>query len=428
MPNLVEQKNLIDFQKGPIRRSLFSNGLVVIHHTAKNFSGARVNVNFLAGSIFEKEEHFGVAHLLEHLIFKESKTEKLKKIEQLGAGINAYTFKENICFEMAALSSKLPMLIPDFLELICQLDFTDDQFEKEKKVVIQELREDLDDHETLGLEMIFEKNFPAGLGHPIAGTIKSVSGLTKKEIASHFKKFFKPSRMIITIVSSYEDDGLERLIATKVSELLGDKEATPYRLKAQKNSKKLTHFQKTLSKNIESSILFYSFDGPSINSENYYDYVILDDLLFEGLSSEYFKKFREENAFVYGLGSSLNPFASTGNYIMVFNTQKKHLKPIEHGVRDVIKDIADNGIDEKRLDFSKEKLLDGWHLGLDGLDDRVELLQDNEIYQLEDYNFNTFSKKLAQVSGKTIQKLCKKLYTDPYTLLKLQPRGSSARK
>ncbi len=118
MPNLVEQKNLIDFQKGPIRRSLFSNGLVVIHHTAKNFSGARVNVNFLAGSIFEKEEHFGVAHLLEHLIFKESKTEKLKKIEQLGAGINAYTFKENICFEMAALSSKLPIL--PYISLLSQ--------------------------------------------------------------------------------------------------------------------------------------------------------------------------------------------------------------------------------------------------------------------------------------------------------------------
>lgn len=425
MPKALHIKNLNDFEKGPTRRSLFSNGLTIIHHHAKGFSGSRINVNFMAGSMFEKPEQYGLAHLLEHLVFKEVESHKLAYIESMGAGINAYTFKENICFEMSVLAKKLPLVIDEFIELVCTLEFSEDQFKKEKQVVLQELREDLDDHESMGLEYLFEKNFPEDLGHPVAGTIKSVSSLNSHDIRKYHKKYFSSARMIITIVSGEDNQNIEQKIYEKVSSLVGDKPQKPFRLKASRNSKPLIHFKKTLSKNVESSILFLAFNGPSINSGNYYEYVLLDDLLFEGLSSEFFKKFREENAYVYGLGSSLNPFSNTGSYIMVFNTQKKYLDEIYKGVFEVLERVATFGVDETRLQQSKDKYQDGWHLGLDGLDDRVELLQDNEIYQLDDYNFASMQKKLDQVTVKTVQKLCKKLYTEPYTHMKLQPKGQS---
>jgi predicted Zn-dependent peptidase len=173
MPNST---NIIhNFEKGPITRSLFRNGATLLFHHAVGFSGARVNINFIAGSMFEKKEERGLAHLIEHLVFKETETNYLKELEFEGAEINAYTYKENVCFEMSLLADKLEIFLPKFIQLVGSLNFSDEQFRKEKEIVIQEIKEDLDDHESMGFEYLFSntnakilRNFIKNILQPIA--------------------------------------------------------------------------------------------------------------------------------------------------------------------------------------------------------------------------------------------------------------------
>lgn len=407
-------------KKGPIYRSLFRNGLAFLFHEAKGFSGARVNINILAGSYFEKENEYGLAHLLEHLIFKENKSQYLKQLEASGAEINAYTYKESICFEMGCLTDKVEELIPLFIKLVTKLDFTHEQFEKEKKIVIQELKEDADDHESAGLEYLFQKNFDATIGHPIGGAEKTLKTFSEENINDYFKRFFKPNRMIISVVAGDDiRDSIENIIK---SEIHSFKACKPIRFKTTKRAKKIKHFSTTQKKPVESSVVFFSFQGPTISSDNYYDYVILDDFLFEGLSSRFFRKFREENAYVYGLGSSLNPFYNTGNYIMVFNSQTEHLKAIENGVREVLRELSENPLDDGVVETIKSRIIDGFKIGLDSLEERIELIQDNEIYSLDEYSNDALIQKLDKVTPKTVQKLCKKLYTVQSSILRIIPK------
>ena len=75
--------------KGPIYRSLFNNGSVFLFHQANGFTGAKVSLNVMAGSMFESEQQYGIAHLLEHLIFKEVNTTLIKEMELIGGEVNA---------------------------------------------------------------------------------------------------------------------------------------------------------------------------------------------------------------------------------------------------------------------------------------------------------------------------------------------------
>ena len=104
------------FEKGPVRRSLFSNGAVSLFHQFKGMESACANLYILAGSIFESPEEHGIAHVIEHMLFKEEKTNSVvREMEKEGAQINAYTYKEYVCFELECASTKLESFLPKFL-------------------------------------------------------------------------------------------------------------------------------------------------------------------------------------------------------------------------------------------------------------------------------------------------------------------------
>ncbi|MFT6631100.1 MAG: putative Zn-dependent peptidase [Bacteriovoracaceae bacterium] len=420
MHNVIESIEFDNMRKGPIRRSLFRNGACLLFHEAKGFSGAKVSLNFLAGSIFEESDEEGISHLIEHLVFKEVTTTLVKDLELCGAEINAYTYKENVCFELSCLSTKLPELLPLFLKLFTTLEFTDDQFQKEKLVVLQELNEDKDDHETQGLEYLFKKNFDPKLGHAIGGSEKLVRSFTRKQVQRFYNKFYRSERMILTIVSGVNNlESIESIFQKSFSneKMILKK---PFRIKANQKNRKLLHVKASKRKKMESAILLLSFDGPTINSNNYYDYIVLDELLFEGLSSLFFKKFREENALVYGLGSSINSFAKAGNYIMVFNTQNENMKFLDRGIADVFNGFLDHGAIESEIEQIKTRILDSWEIAFDSIDERAEFISENEVYQQHHVDIKDISLKVKAVRNESIKKLIKKIYIDsPYTKYKI---------
>ena len=409
-----------DFQKGPIRRSLFSNGATLLEHSATGFAGAKININFLAGSVFENENQHGMAHIIEHLLFKEVGSSLVSELEHYGAEINAYTFKENVCFELSCLARKLEDLLPLFLDLIFNFNFTEDQFRKEKNVIIQELFEDKDDHETQGLEYIFKKNFPLNLGHPIGGEASKIKNYTIKDIQSYYKKYFTPNRLIITVVSGLEHTTIDHTLLNSFSKYFKAKEDKPFRIQSLKKSKKINHFVASYKRKISSPILLFSFDGPSLSSPDYYTYAILDEILFDGLSSLFFKYFRDRNPYVYGFGSALNSFSPCANYVMIFNTQTKYIPNIKKEIKDVLLQCSTDVSVLEKVDFIKTRLVESFELAFDDLNERAEFIADNEIYQLNELDIKIIIEKISRVSVKGIQTLAKKLYMSDYSILTIQ--------
>jgi len=422
MLKVLETTTIKEFEKGPIRRSLFNNGAASMFSHAENFSGAKVQLHFLAGSMFENKSQEGLSHLIEHMAFKDNGSGIIRELELMGASLNAYTYKENVCFEMSCVSKHLVDMLPQFLQNFLRIEFTDEELAKEKKVIMQELRDDIDDHETQAVEYAFMKNFDEKIGHPIGGKISQVTKYTREDLDSFYKKYYRADRMLLVVVSGEKLNSLESIFEKAMSSHLKFKERPPFRLVARDKHSKLMHFNSKQKKKMENGILVLSFDGPSLNSKSYYDYIVLDELLFEGMSSVYFKKLREETPLVYGYGSSINCFSTKGNYLMIFNTQKKNLNKLKTTCIDVLKHYSENDFDKLDVDRVKNRVLDSWELSFDDLEERVEFIAGSEIYQLNEFSLKNVKSKIMQTTPESLRKIIKKIITSDFSKLVFEPK------
>jgi predicted Zn-dependent peptidase len=355
--------------------------------------------------MFESSEEHGLSHIIEHMVFKEQGTSLIRELELCGAEINAFTYKENVCFELECLAKYLPEFLPKFFDLFLNLEFTDEQLEKEKKVILQELKEDKDDHETYGLEHVFEKNFKRNLGHPTGGKPKDVKSYNSNDIRKYYRKYYRPNRIVLTVISGHEFEGLESIFKSAMDQHYTYKASSAFRLKAIHKISKINHFKSKIKRSMESSVLFYSFTAPSLSHKHYYDLAILDQLLFDGLSSIFFKELREETPLIYGLGSSINSFKDVGNYVMVFNSDKKNLTELKSRVKIVLKRCSDLELDSSDVEAIKKRILDAWDLSFDSVEERATFLSDNEIYQFDEISMEKVRKNIAKSTPKSIKSL-----------------------
>jgi predicted Zn-dependent peptidase len=401
------------FEKGPIRRSLFSNGAVSLFHKFAGMESAIVNVYFLAGSIFEKESEYGISHVIEHMLFKEIEGQSIiKELEYAGAEINAYTYKEHVCFEMSCSAKKLESFFPKFLSLFLQPHFDKKSLELEKKVIIQELKEDGDDHETFGMEYLYKKNFKANLGHSIGGTITNVRNFQVDELYSYYKKWYTSDRMIVSTVSGHDYKNLEKDLIRVMNDNLSDKKLKPKRLVKTKKISKLNHIKTQLQRKMESSIVFYSFNGFSVHHPDYYNLLVLDDLLFEGMSSVYFDLLREQHGLVYGMGSAINSYASEGSYIMVFNTKKNNIKTLDEFVINTLRNIANVDYEDNKILEIVERIKEAWLLAFDSMAERCEYFAEVEMFGENDFSLQKITAKLNQVTNDKMQKTLRNILKD----------------
>lgn len=417
MARLVSTKTIKSFEKGPVRRSLFSNGAVSLFHQFKGMESASANLYFLAGSIFENEKEEGLAHAIEHMLFKEESSSALvKEMEREGAQINAYTYKEYVCFELDCAASLLKKFLPSFLSLFLNPVFKPEDLELEKKVILQELREDKDDHETEGMEFLYKKNFPRALGHSIGGSLANVRSFTVKELESFYNRYYLPERMVLSVVSGKPFNALEEILSKALS-AHPQKIKAPYRPKIAGRFSKLEHSRSKLKRSMESSILFYSFDGPSVTHQDYYNYLVLDEYLLGGMSSKLFLELREKYGYVYGLGSALNSYAQQGSYMMIFHSLKENIPKIRAKVDGILRELALEGFDESEIESIKKRVAIGWSLGFDGLLERNEYLAEMELLGIEDFRLARQVERLEMVSAKSLRQLAKKMVSRPHSTL-----------
>ena len=432
MLKLLETKTISTYEKGPIRRSLFSNGAVTLFHQFNGLQSACVNLYFLVGAMHEKPSEYGIAHVIEHMLFKEGgESHIVKELEFAGANINAYTYKEYMCFEMDCLADKLDEFLPKFLKLFLNPVFDSDELEVEKKVVIQELKEDLDDHENVGFEYIMRKNLPADLGHGIGGKINNVQRFNSKKLFDFYHRHFTADRMILSVASGKKCNQLEKFLlhAMDLNSLVCSQQGKkfqqskrPHRLGHTNRFGDVAHFKSTIRRKMESPILFYSFTGMSMEHEYYYDLVILDELLCEGLSSKFFLELREKHGLIYGMGSTINSFVKNGNYVLIFNTAKENLKKVKTRVREILEYYKENEFCSDEVEAIKERVNNSWQGHFDHLGNRNEFIASVEIYQTKRYSIKYQHQLVERVTPKRLQRLIRKMLKEGLTELIMLPK------
>jgi predicted Zn-dependent peptidase len=415
---IVSTQNVSFDSSGKIQRSVFENGSVYIHHSVPSIKRAFVQIGFLIGSSFEKKGEFGLSHLIEHLFFRAARHapngDVVARIEALGGEVNAYTSHDLMVFDLTCLGKDLKHILPIFFELFSEMNLTSAEFEKEKQVVIQEIKEDEGDYEVKAEEWMMEHHYGAQYGHPIGGQISDVKNLKLNQVKRFIKKHFVAEKMVgVFVTPSKHKICLEKF--SQFTSLYRNKNQ-PLRMKDIKfKPQPFKHKSKVVKRGVDSPVVLMSFKAPELNSQERPLLILLDHILCEGMSSRLFKSLRTDQALVYGYSSSLNSYPWGGHYCLSVNAKKSDFKKIKEIILYNLQDIAENPIPKKEFKTQIYKAMRMWDLYMDDFEVRADYIVRSEFFR---ENFNSYVdliKFFKRVRPNDLSLFCYKLINNGYS-------------
>lgn len=342
-----------------------SNGMRVVYIHAPT-QVAHLGVTILAGSRYENKEEEGLAHFLEHCIFKGTKKRRslhiLSRLDAVGGELNAYTTKEEICVYASFTKEYTKRSSELISDIILNSTFPPKEIEKEKEIILDEINSYLD----APSDKIFD-DFEAHLfknhvlGNNILGTKESVSSFTQKDLLNYVHRFFFPENMVISFVGDVPTEKLKRILEKDFGSL-----------KSQSKMQKPADFSSYESFKItskEANIQAHGIIGglaPSYNDEHRRAMTLLINVLGgPALNSRLILSIREKYGYSYNIEANYSPFAETGYWSIYFGTDQKYLKKTIKLIYKELKLIREKAFSESQLKGAKEQLKGHLALSLD---------------------------------------------------------------
>jgi predicted Zn-dependent peptidase len=296
------------------------NGIRILHvPVASTISHACILVN--AGSRDESEAQMGLAHFIEHLVFKRTEkrntTQILNRLESVGADLNAYTTKEYTCIHASFLHPYLDRTLELFNDIVFHSTFPKDEMEKEKGVILDEIASYLDQPEE-AINDDFEDLLFRGheLGRNILGTPQTVSQLSKSDISSFMEQKYRTDQMVIAVLGGYSLKKLVK-IAEKYFADVPENTSPTGRTAPISN----TAIHQVVDKQISQSHCMMGTQTYSLHHPYKTGLLLLNNLFGgTGMSSILNLQLREKYGIAYTVESAYSPLSDTGIFAIYFGT------------------------------------------------------------------------------------------------------------
>lgn len=403
-----------------LQTTVLDNGIRIITEANPNVRAVSLGIWVKAGSRQDPSGSAGIAHFTEHMMFKGTKERTAlqiaKEIDALGGILNAHTAKEHSAYYIKVLDEHLEKAIDVLCDIFLNSEFKPEEIEKEKNVVLQEIRmtEDTpDDYVTELFSKTFFHNTPLGIS--ILGSPSSVEGFTRDHTISFIGQAYSPNAIVIV--------GVGNLDHARVEDLLGSR-FEPYN-RAHNHNREVTTPPMgggclAQHKDLEQVQITLGTHGPRVTDNKRWTYVVLNTLLGGGMSSMLFQEARERLGIVYSIYSYLSSYEDCGVLAVYAGTTEDH-------VRQAIEVIGAQGKRLKQGDFAGIKLDDiraqiKGHLLLarESTESRMATLAKNEIYYGRDVPIDEVIEKINSVRAQDLVELAGEIFVeDNMTLVAL---------
>lgn len=379
-----------------------SNGIQVVFLPTDAFV-AHMGVMIHAGSRFEEQKEEGLAHFLEHCIFKGTEKRKafdiFTDLDSVGGELNAYTNKEEMCVHASFRNNHFTIASELLGDIVQNANFPEDEIQKEKEVVLDEIisymdspsERIFDDFESY----VFKGN---SLGYNILGTKKTVSKFTREDLLSYVDRYFTPSNMVISFVGRIDSKELIEVLENDFggitrkgkAKLVTEVEAfEPFKL-LEKKSNFQTH-------------TLIGGRAPSYNDPARRGMTLLTNVLGgPALNSRLTLSIREKYGYAYNIEANYTTYSDVGFWSVYMGTDKKYLKKAVALIYDELKLICEKNLTEKELEQAKEQLKG--HIAL-SLDSNMELMFSLAKSVMIHGRVDSIDEVYNQVDAITIQEL-----------------------
>ncbi len=343
------------------------NGLRIMMVPVNSFQSVSIGIFVRIGARYEDEAESGMAHFIEHMLFKGTTHRPSAKliaeaIEGVGGVSNAYTGQETTVYYAKVAASQVNTAINFLADLVKNPLFDPAEFEKERRVIGEEINMVYDIPDSWINILIDEVIWPHHpLGQSIAGTHQSLANISRQSLISFFRQSYHPKNLLITVGGAFEPEE----VVAEFTSLLGDWDAASiptFKSAPKPQSEVRYHIE---NRSIEQGHLCLALPGFSRVHPDRYALSVLNTILGDGMSSRLFLKIREEKGLAYAVDSGLTFLQDTGAFVVYAGVDPRRAVETLQAILDELERLRSEPIPAEELHKAKEYLKGRLVLGLE---------------------------------------------------------------
>ena len=360
-------------------REVLDNGLRLITERMPQVRSVTIGVWLMRGSRHETDARSGIAHFVEHMLFKgtdsRSAEDIAQSIDSIGGQLDAFTAKEYASYYIKVLDEHLPLAVDLLSDIVLRPAFPLEEIEREKKVILEEIKMVEDTPDDLVHEL-FTQHFWEGhpLGRPILGSKETVESLTWDSLSDYFRGAYVAPNMIISAAGNLDHAQLRDLVSRAFQSVSSNGETFT------QQAPKVVPQVITRTKELEQSHVCLGTDSYPQSHEDRYVSYILNTILGGSMSSRLFQNVREKRGLAYSVFSGLSAYRDAGNITIYAGCSNEAVGEVIDLCVEELRQLKREPVPESELRRAQDHLKGSLMLSLENTASRMSHLARQEIY------------------------------------------------
>ena len=407
-----------------VKKHYLENGLEILT-IKKDTQIASINLGVKVGAIYESIEEKGISHFIEHMLFKgtnKRNNEELNdELEALGGEYNAYTDYNSTVYTISCLSEELENACILLGDMITSSNFPEEEIERERGVILAEMRTSKDDIEDLSFKRVNEVAFNSSpLRYDVTGLEEVVKGFKRDDIKRFYNKYYTPKNSLITMVSSMEHEEAKELINREFSNWQGAEEVEhPVISEDNIPLKKVSY-----KNDMEQSTIVYLYTFYHLEKNDELALRILNHRLGESSNSLLFREVREKKGLAYDIYTHLDMTKNVKTLYVYTAVSDEDVEEAIKAIDETLNKVVNGNIEIGNKDLAIMKKVHKTAV-ISTLEDSAELCNYILHQELEDEDIYEFVKDmegLNNLNRDKIYKVSKLVLKDPTIHILTSPK------
>jgi predicted Zn-dependent peptidase len=399
----------ITLSNSPIVRDVLGNGLRILTERMTQVRSVSIGVWLTRGSRHESADKSGIAHFVEHMLFKGTGTRSAEDIAQaidsIGGQLDAFTAKEYASYYIKVLDEHLPLAMDILTDIVRNPAFSVEDIEREKKVVVEEIKMVEDTPDDLVHELFtqgFWENHP--LGRPILGTRETVESFSAEVLREYFQQAYTARNLIVSAVGNVEHERVRELVEKGFGSLPANGSVLG------EHAPQVVPKVLIRNKELEQSHLCVGVSSYPQNHDDRYASYLLNTLLGGSMSSRLFQNVREKRGLAYAVFSGLSAYRDAGSFTVYAGCSNDAVGQVIDLVVEELRGVKQTPVPAAELQRAKDHLKGSLMLSLENTASRMSHLARQEIYFDRQFGLDETLQGIERVTAADVQRVATDLF------------------
>lgn len=408
-------------QASPIEKTVLGNGLTIITEQMSHVRSASIGIWVRSGSRHEPAELNGISHFIEHTLFKGTRNRTSREIavesDAIGGHVDAFTSREVASYYVKVLDQHMSRAFDLLADLVTAPLFANDELDRERNVVLEEIKMVEDTPDDLVHEVFVSNFWPDHpLGRSILGTAGTLSTFDHDRVVDFFTNVYTPRNLVVAAAGNVDHRSFVEMVAAYLGDLT-DRPARRSVSVPRPASRRII-----LNKDLEQAHLVLGTRCPSMVSEDRYAVHLLNVILGGGMSSRLFQKVREELGLAYAVYSFQSFYKNAGVSGVYVGTRPEWADRAADVIKAEMRSLCDNGLTADELADMKSQVKGQIVLSLEGSGSRLHRLAGTALYDEPYLSVDEIMSRVEAVTHGDINALAAEFFDpDKQVVLRLGP-------